>query len=330
MFPPALAKRHMLNADPPDHTRLRGLVSRAFTARRMESLRGRIQEITDDLLAAMPATGTVELIDSFAFPLPITVICELLGVPPEGNEHLREMVSGLVGNAYFPDRVHLAEAASNQLDAFMMGLLAAKRKEPGDDLLSALIAAREDEWPKLNEEELIGVTFLLVIAGHETTVNLISNGVVALLRNPDQLAILRSDPGLLPQAIDEFLRYDGPIHHATIRVAIEDTDVDGVPIPAGSLVLVQLAAANRDPDYFADPDRLDVNRPHGPHLAFGHGLHFCLGAPLALLEAEIAIGSLLRHYPSLRLAVPPSDLHWRRAMTLRALEALPLEVSTGG
>lgn len=329
MYPPMLAKRHMLNTDPPDHSRLRGLVNRAFTPRRVEGLRSHIQDLTDGLLAGMPTAGKVELIESFAFPLPIAVIFELLGVPFEGAGELREAFARFLTSAYFPDRATEAQAALDQIDAFMMRLIEAKRRQPGDDLLSALVAARDDEWPKMDEEELLGTTFLLVIAGHETTVNLISNAVVGLLRAPDQLDALRADPGLISGAVHEFLRFDGPLQAATSRVATVDLELGGVAVPEGSLVVIQLAAANRDPAHFADPDRLDVSRPEVGHLGLGHGIHYCLGAPLALLEAEIAIGSLIRHYRTLRLAVDPSELHWRRSVTIRALQELPVEVATG-
>jgi cytochrome P450 len=325
--PGFFAGRSMLNADPPDHTRLRTLVSRAFTTRRVEGLRGRIQEITDSLLDGMASRdGVVDLVAAFAFPLPITVIGELLGVPGEDWVRLRGWFTTLLGSGPLVAESPGAMAAAGELFGYLVGLLAAKREAPRDDLLSGLIEACDGEQ-RLDEQELLATTFLLVVAGHETTVNLIANGTVALLRNPDQLAALRADLSLVPAAVEELLRYDGPVQHATFRFTTEPIEVGGVTIPAHQRVLVLIASANRDTARFTEPDRLDVRRTDNRHLAFGHGIHFCLGAPLARLEGQIAFTSLLRRFPELQLAVPPEELHWRNGLVLRALTELPVRLS---
>ena len=329
LYPPVLAKPHMLNADPPAHDRLRGLVNRVFTPRRVEALRDRIQGFTDTLLAEMPTDGKVDLVESFAFPLAIQVIYELLGVEStKGSEDLRDLVMTLMLNAYTPGREPEAQAARTRLDDYLAGVLEAKRHHQGDDVLSALISTCDEEGDTLDEEELAAFAFLLVIAGHETTVNLVCNGMVAMLRSPDQLETLREDPSLTHRAVTEFLRFDTPVHHALMRAAVDDLELEGVAIAAGDLVLMNLASANRDPAHFTEPDRLNVCRNEASHVGFGHGIHYCLGSSLALLEAEIAIRSLLAHYPTIRLAVPSSEIHWSRSMSIRAIESLPLEVST--
>jgi cytochrome P450 len=315
---------HMLNMDPPSHTRLRKLVNKAFTARRMEALRPRIQEITDRLLDEMAGKPEVDLLDALAFPLPITVICELLDVPLDQRDDFR-VWSGTLLTDSTQEEVNQAAAS---MYAFLSGLIQAKRDDPGDDIFSALVHANEDD-DRLNENELISMAFLLLVAGHETTVNLIGNGVLGLLRNPDQLAALRADRSLLPGAVEEFLRIDGPINLATFRYTSEEVELGGVTIPAGELVLVSLLGANRDPEKFPDPDRMDITRPTGGHLAFGHGVHFCLGAPLARLEGAIAIGSLLDRF-DLDLAAEPATLRWRDSTLLHGLERFPVSLSVRG
>jgi cytochrome P450 len=311
---------HMLNADPPDHTRLRKLVNKAFTARRVEALRPRIEEITEDLLAEMEKRDEVDLLESFAFPLPITVICELLGVPLEDREDFRTWSAAILSDT--GDEA----SASRKMAEYLRGLIEQKRTSGGDDLLQGLLQASEDD-DQLSEHELIAMVFLLLVAGHETTVNLIGNGVLALLRNPDRLELLRSNPSLLPGAIEEFLRYDGPINLATFRWTIEPVQLGEVEIPMGEFVLVSLLAANHDPERFADPSRLDITRPAGGHVAFGHGIHYCLGAPLARLEGEIAIGRLLERFPNLGLASEqPATLHWRASTLIHGLEELPVRL----
>jgi cytochrome P450 len=311
---------HMLNADPPDHTRLRKLVNKAFTARRVEALRPRIEEITEDLLAGMAKQDEVDLLEAFAFPLPITVICELLGVPVEDREDFRKWSALILSDT--GDET----SASRQMAGYLRDLIERKRAGTGDDLLYALLQARDDD-DRFSEHELIAMVFLLLVAGHETTVNLIGNGVLALLRNPSQLELLRSDPSLLPGAIEEFLRYDGPINLATFRWTTEPVQLGPVEIPMGEFVLVSLLGANHDPERFADPSRLDITRPAGGHVAFGHGIHYCLGAPLARLEGEIAIGRLLERFPNLRLtSEQPTMLHWRASTLIHGLEELPVRL----
>lgn len=312
---------HMLNMDPPDHTRLRKLVNKAFTAPTVARLRPRIEEITENLLDDMAGSTEVDLLSAFAFPLPITVICELLGVPDDAREDFRTWSSTLLDTAT-PEQI---EFASGKMARYLGELIARKRAEPTDDLLSALVHAT-DEGDALSEQELVSMAFLLLVAGHETTVNLIGNGVLALLREPDQLAALRADPALLPGAVEEFLRLESPIHLATLRFTTEPVRVGQAEIPAEEFVLISLLAANRDDERYPDPDRLDVTRQAGGHLAFGHGIHFCVGAPLARLEARIAIGRLLERFPELRLAAEPKALRWRDSSLIHGLQTLPVRL----
>jgi len=317
------AGRNMLAADPPEHTRLRTIVSNAFTPSRIEGLRPRVGEIADAILDEMAGRPQADLIASFAFPLPVTVICDLLGVPLAHRDSLRTWITAMFGAPPTPAGDAEALEASDRLCAYLSRLLAAKQEHPGDDLLSGLVAASHD-GERLGDAEVLSTTFLLVTAGHDTTVNLIGNGTAALLRHPDQLAALRADESLIPSAVEEFLRFDGPVHHATFRFTAEPLELAGVSIPANQPVLVVLAGADRDPERFPDPDRLDVRRPDNRHLAFGHGIHFCLGAPLARLEGQIAFASLLRRFPELRLAVEPGELRWRHGLVLRGLRELPV------
>ncbi|WP_432072602.1 cytochrome P450 family protein [Streptomyces wuyuanensis] len=301
---------NMLRSDPPDHTRLRRLVSKAFTARRVAEMRPRIQEITDRLIDELLPTGRAELVADFALPLPVTVISELLGVALDDRHEFQRWTDDmLLRRAEMPDPA-VVDAAWQHMRAYLTGLIAEKRARPGDDLISALITARDEEG-RLNEDELIAMAFLLLVAGYITTVNLIGSGVAALLAHPGQLALLRDAPELLPGAVEEFLRYDGPVNPGIARFAREDVEIAGVTIPRGATVLIASAIADRDPSRFADPDRLDVTRRDNAHLAFGHGIHYCLGAPLARLEGQIAIGTVLRRLPDLALAVRPEELDWR-------------------
>jgi cytochrome P450 len=323
---------HMLNSDPPDHTRLRKLVTKAFTARRVAGLRPRVEAITASLLDAIAAraaelttTGgedTVDLIEAFAFPLPVTVICELLGVPARDQAQFRRWSNAVVASEGEPGSFR---AAAEAMYYYFTELIAAKRASPADDMVSALIAAR-DSGDSLDERELIAMLWLLLIAGHETTTNLIATGTLALLSNPAQLERLRSDPELLPGAVEELLRYANPLNHATDRFTLEPVEIGGVTIPAREWVLCVTSSANRDPGRFDDPDRLDVGRDAGGHVAFGHGIHYCLGAPLARLEGEIAFGALLSRFPGLSLAADPSSLRWRASSLIHGLEVLPVRV----
>ena len=320
--------RHMLSVDPPDHTRLRRLVSSAFTPRRVEQLRPRVHAIVDELLDAIAAAGpdaTIDLVTAFAFPLPFTVICELLGVPEHDRAALGSGFTAMLVPYSTPDEYARAKQASDAVVAMLEALVAAKQRDPGDDVVSALISAR-DGAERLNTQELLSTIFQLMVAGHDTTASLIGNSVVALLDNPAQLAALRSEPDKLASAIEELLRYDAPVPHSTFRYAVAPIDIGGVTIPSGAQVIISLAAANRDTDQYTDPGALDLDRAESRHLAFGHGIHHCLGAPLARMEGELALGSLLRRFPALRLAVPVDELHWGHGdgLVLRGLTHLPV------
>ena len=316
----AAIEMHMLNCDPPDHERLRKLVNKAFTPRRVEALRPRITAITAGLLDEMAGADVVDLLAAFAFPLPITVICELLGIPVTDRDEFRTWSASVVSDTVSPE---VFRAHATAMIRYFSALLAAKRREPADDLLSDLIAAR-DEGTRLSENELLSMAFLLLVAGHETTVNLIGSGVLALLLNPAELARLRADPSLIPGAVEELLRYASPVNNATFRCAAEPIEIGGVRIGRGDPVLVTLGAANRDPSRFGHPDRLDLGRDSSGQLAFGHGIHYCLGAPLARLEAEIAFSSLLEKFGAMRLAVPAASLRWRPSTLIHGLETLPV------
>jgi cytochrome P450 len=313
--------RHMLNMDAPDHTRLRKLVTKAFTARRIEGLRPRVQEISDALIANMVANadaGPMDLLDEFAFPLPITVISELIGVPDDARDDFRAWSNTMLQSGPREE----AQAAGLAMAQYLSGLMEAKRAEPTDDMLSELILA-SDDGDRLTQGEVLGMVFLLLVAGHETTVNLIGNGLLALLRNPEQLAALRADRSLLPSAVEEFLRFDGPINLATFRFTSEPIELAGVQIPKDEFVMISLLGANRDPHQYEQPDRLDLGR-NPSHVAFGHGIHFCLGAPLARMEAAIAFSGLLDRFDDIELAVPVKDLSYRPSSLIHGLTRLPV------
>ena len=316
------ALAHMLMSDPPDHTRLRRLVAREFTPRRIDALAPRIQQLADELLDTMLANPDrrADLVASFAFPLPMTVICELLGVPELDRDAFRGWSNEMVARSS-PE----AEAlAYEQMPAYLSELIAAKRANPGDDLLSAMIHTVDEGGDRLSPAELIGMSVLLLIAGHETTANLIGNGMRALFAHPDQLADLRADLGLLDGAIEEMLRYDGPVEACTDRLALEDVEMGGATIPAGSTVLIAMADADRDPARFAEPDRFDIRRDARGHIAFGHGLHYCLGAPLARLEGRIAFRTLLERCPTLALDAVEAELSWVPGLLIRGVRKLPV------
>jgi len=312
---------NLLNLDPPDHTRLRKLVAKTFTGRAIAPLRPRIEQIADELLDAMTGRDSVELLEAYAYPLPIQVISELLGVPFDDREQFtawsKTMVDGGASEA--------AGAATMQMAGYLHGLIAAKRESPEDDLLSQLVHASED-GDRLSPSELIAVSVVLLVGGFETTVNLISGGVLGLSRHPDQLALLRADRSLMPTAIEEFLRHETPNILSSPRYTTEEVEMAGVVIPAGDFVMVSWLAANRDPARFTDPDRLDITRPVGGHLAFGHGLHFCLGAPLARLEGEIAFGRLLDRFAEIEVLSAVDDLRWRDSTAMHGLESLVLRL----
>ena len=316
----------MLQQDPPDHTRLRGLVVKAFTARRVEEMRPRIQEIVDQTLDRIAPQGHMDLIEDFAFRLPVTIICDMLGIPAE---HREMFYAGSRDGGRLLDPVPLSKAEIEQANAanlmaqmYFQQLFELRRKNPGDDLTTQLVQAEED-GSKLSNEELTANIILLFGAGHETTVNLIGNGLLALHRNPDQLALLKANPELITNAVEEFLRYDSSVQ-LTGRVALEDIDdLGGKNIPKGESVLCLLGSANRDPAVYPDrPDRLDITRPKIRPLSFGGGIHLCLGAQLARIEAEVAISTLLRRLPGLRLDNAENP-EWRPTFVLRGLKNLP-------
>lgn len=316
--------RSMLSRDPPDHTRLRKLVTKAFTPRVIQDLRPRIQELVDEMLDAAAAEGEIDVITQFAFPLPFAVISEMLGVPVADGDRLREW-SGLIVRSLEPlvdaDTIRAIADASDLMFDHVSELIATKRKELGDDLLSALISA-DEHGDVLSDEELVEQVVLLYIAGHETTVNLIGNGVYALLRDRGQLKRLQADAALMPGAVEELLRYDSPVQ-MTRRITLTDVEVDGKTIGKGAFCALVLASANRDPAHFGESsERLDVTRAEAhQHLSFGGGAHYCLGAALARLEGEVAIGSLIGRFPNLDLA---GDATYNGRLNLRGLERLPV------
>ncbi|GGM03597.1 cytochrome P450 [Dactylosporangium sucinum] len=320
----AAINTHMLNVDPPEHTRLRRLVSRAFTARRVEALRPRVQQIADRLLDDLSRHETADLLDAYAVPLPVEVICQLLGIGNEHRDQLRSWATVVMTGAYAPDDY---VRAITEWSDFIRDLLAQKRRTPGDDLLSDLIEARYEQ-DALSDDELTSTAYLMMIAGFDTTTNLIANGAWLLLTHPDQRALLAREPRLLDGAVEEFLRYESPVQNSSIRTAREPVELGGHRIAAGDIVVLSLLAANRDPATFADANGLDIARPRNPHVAFGHGPHFCLGAPLARIEGQIALRALFGRYPDLRLAVDPAELRWRVGFAAHALAVLPVRPGT--
>ena len=314
---------HMLNRDGENHRRLRRLVTKAFTPKVVEQLRPRIQAIADELLDAVETRGSMDLSAEYAFPLPITVIAELLGVPTADQHRFEEWSNAIITPAIEPEALERFFGQMGEFVAYLTDLFAARRADPQDDLVSALLAAR-DESDALTEEEVFGTVVLLIVAGHETTVGLIGNAVVNLLSHQDQLELVRADPSLIPAAIEEVLRYEGPVERTLNRWAATDVELRGQTIRRGEVVIAILGSADRDSERFPDPDRLDVQREDTRHLAFGRGSHYCLGAPLARLEAEFALETLFRRLPNLRLAVAPNELEWRTTPTFRRLETLPV------
>ncbi|MFJ9833872.1 cytochrome P450 [Streptomyces sp. NPDC101169] len=311
--------KYLLVTDPPQHTRLRSLVTRAFTMRRVERLRPRIQRITDELLDEMLPRGRADLIEALAYPLPLTVICELLGVPDMDRAEFRRISTEVVA----PTDADTEYDAIVALSEYLPELIEDKRRAgPTDDLLSDLIRTTAEDGDRLSPDELSGMAYLLLIAGHETTVNLIGNGVHALLTHPDQLAALRADMSLLDGAVEEMLRYEGPVETGTYRYAAEPLEIAGRVIEKGESVMIGLTAAGRDAGRYADPDRFDIRRDARGHLAFGHGIHYCLGAPLARLEGRIAIGALLERAPGLALDGPTGE--WLPGLLMRGMRSLPV------
>ena len=316
--------RSMIGTDPPEHRRLRRLVSKAFTARRVEGLRPRVQEITDALLDRISPRGSADLVAEFALPLPVTVIGELLGVPEADRDRFRTWTDEMLDRPFdYRSDMARVTASRERMHGYLGEMVAAKRAHPADDLLTDLVEAT-DEGERLNTQELLAMAFLLLIAGYVTTVSLIGNGTLALLHHPEQLDRLRADLSLVPQAVEELLRFDGPVNPGLTRYALEDLEIGGVRIPRGDMVLLAIASADRDPQRFPDPDHLDVGTAEPGHLAFGHGIHYCLGAPLARLEGQVAFTALLARLPDLALATREDQLRWTGGGVLRGLRELPV------
>ena len=325
-LPGSAFSRHMLNVDPPDHTRLRRRVAAAFVPSRIVALEPAIRAVANDLLDRLAAAGPdvpVDLVAGFAHPLPFQVISELLGIPEDDRAELHAWFQVLL-NGWVGDPPAATVAASDRIVAYLGDLVTAKRRDPADDLVSVLVTANDGD--RLTVQEVLSSLFQLIVAGHDTTTSLVGNGVVALLDHPDQLQLVLRDLSRVPAAIEELLRFAAPVPHATFRITAEPVAIAGVEIPAHEQVLVCFGSANRDPDHFGAPDVLDLTRADGPSLAFGHGIHFCLGAPLARLEARIAFDFLLRRHPQLRLAVDRTALAWSHGdgLVLRGLESLPV------
>ena len=325
-------QKNILTVDPPEHTRLRKLVQPSFTSSAIEKLRPRIQQITDELLAAAEAAAAargeaapdrrMELISQFSYPLPVTVICEMLGIPPEDREQTRIWSEQLL-KPQTPEGMNELERSLSEFIAYLRHLFAQKRERSDDDLITQLLQVEVD-GDRLTEDEILAMVFILFVAGHITTVNLIANGVYALLTHPEQAEKLRADLSLVPNAVEEILRYYGPAETTTARFVAEDVELGGQQLAKGDPLLVVLAAADHDPARFANPERFDITRSDANrHIAFGKGVHACLGAPLARLEAQVAIETLFRRYPHLRLAVPAAEITWTPSF-LRGLSALPL------
>ena len=318
-------EQNMLDLDDPDHRRLRSLVSKAFTPRLIERLRGRIEAICRELLDVMEREGRTELVRDYALPLPATVIAELLGIPAKDQRRFHRWSNRIVSISSGRD-VWRALPAALAFVRYLRKMSERRRLFPEDDLMSALVQA-EEAGDRLSQDELLAMAFLLLVAGHETTVNLIASGTLALLEHPDQLEKLEGDSQLIKPAVEELLRYTSPVEIATERYARRDLRICGTTVPRGELVLAVLGSANRDEQHFEDPDTLDLAREPNRHLAFGRGgVHHCLGAPLARIEGQIAISALLKRFPSLHLDVDPASLHWRRGIFLRGLQRLPLVI----
>lgn len=315
--------RNMLFLDPPDHTRLRALVHKAFTPRMVENLRPRIESIAANLLAAMDG-GEVDLLAEYAFPLPITVIAEMLGVPAADRDRFREWTRVLL----FDSDYYRSAQAAMAFTQYLNDLCDDRQAHPTDDLITGLVHAEAD-GDRLDRTELIGMVFLLLVAGHETTVNLIGNGTLALLEHPDQMAHFRAnvdDPTLVKSAVEEILRFNGPVEVATMRVAFEDVTFGDVTVPRGDAVLPALLAANHDPAVFTNPEAFDITRQDNRHVAFGAGIHYCVGAPLARLEGMIALPALIRRFPHMALAADPDQLEWNPSLLLHGMKSLPINL----
>ena len=314
---------HMLNSDPPNHSRLRSLVQKAFTPKMIAQLDGRIQRIADDLISNIERKGTLNLVDDYSFPLPIIVISEMLGIPKEDQAKFRIWSHAVIASPETPEEIKETEKQLSEFITYLQYLVDIKRKEPKEDLVSALILA-ESEGHKLSARELYSMIMLLIVAGHETTVNLITNTVLALLENPNQLQLLKDNPKLIDSSIEEGLRYYSPVEVTTARWAAEPFQIHHQTIQKGDMVIIALASANRDETVFENPEIFDITRENNRHIAFGHGSHFCLGAPLARLEAKIAITTLFNRMPELQIKGNREEIKWQGNYLMRSLEELPL------
>lgn len=314
---------HMLNSDPPNHSRLRSLVQKAFTPKMIAQLDGRIQRIADDLISDIERKGRLNLVDDYSFPLPIIVISEMLGIPKEDQAKFRIWSHAVIASPETPEEIKETEKQLSEFITYLQYLVDMKRKEPKEDLVSALILA-ESEGHKLSARELYSMIMLLIVAGHETTVNLITNTVLALLENPNQLQSLKDNPKLIDSAIEEGLRYYSPVEVTTARWAAEPFQIHHQTIQKGDMVIIALASANRDETVFENPEIFDITRENNRHIAFGHGSHFCLGAPLARLEAKIAITTLFNRMPKLQIKGNREEIKWQGNYLMRSLEELPL------
>jgi cytochrome P450 len=312
---------HMLNSDPPLHTRLRAQVSKAFTLSSMRRLRPRIEQVTDELLDAMDGKTEVDLVEALAIPLPLIMICELHGIPPEDRDSWQRWSTRLVGSGHPPAEV---TEASGRVTEYVHRLIEIRRASPGDDLVSEMVRIMDSDSGQLSRDELTAMVFVLVAAGLDTPMRQIGVAVYNLLTHPEELAKLRADPSMISAAVDELMRFDGTVATSSFRFAIDDIQVGDVTIPAGEMVLLSLASANRDSAHFDDPGRLDLGRRQLGNLAFGHGPHYCIGAHLAKQEMEIALARLITRFPNLRLAVKPDELRWEDGNLLRCLEELPV------
>ena len=321
----ASINRHMLTVDPPDHTRLRNLVHRAFTPRMIREMGGRVQQIADRLIDEMQGKSQIDLIADYTFPLPITVIAELLGIPASDRVKFREWTQVIIVDGTRGVNGEGIATAAIEFIMYFHQLFDERRAHPQDDLITGLLQV-EEAGDKLDSQELISMVFLLLAAGHETTVNLLANGTLDLLKNPDQLKLLRENPALMDSAVEEMLRYNGPVGATTMRWALEDVEMHGQVIPAGDMVLASLLGADRDPAVFQNPDVFDITRDPNPHIAFGHGIHYCLGAPLARLEGKIAFTTMLARLPNLSLAVKPEQIDWNETILLHSMKALPVNI----
>ncbi len=317
-------ERTMLDLDAPDHTRLRGLVHKAFTPRLVEQMRARVEHLSTELLDEMEHKRDIDLIRDYALPIPLRIIAEILGIPKEDSHKFHKWSTKAV-SMQSTFQALLATPTLLIFMRYLRKLFAQRRAEPQDDLISALVQA-EESGSQLSEDELLAMVFILLIAGHETTVNLIGSGTMELLRHPDQLERLRENPALFKPAVEELLRFTSPVETATERYAREDMSIAGTTIRKGEMVFAALASANRDENVFDNPDVLDISRDPNRHLSFGQGAHYCVGSPLARLEGGIALSRLIERFPNLRLAVPADNLVWRRGATLRGLEALPVKI----